>query len=222
MTMSALYSIGATNQLADALENAGFTPGDVTKLTQFKELEAIKSVINGQASIFFPEKKWFEVDGMIYIKVISDGTTGAQWIERLEKKGFKLSKWAKDLLLSKDFNPTTGIVYTIAVLKGGLFTDSNRVAKKIRSEAAKRKLVTPNPEVACLIREMFSDDEIKVMGLQWIVTFHKPIKDSVGDLDLLYAGRRDDGSWLSTNFDGSDSGWRSSNGFAFELSQVSL
>ena len=220
--MSTMYSIGAMNQLADALENAGFTPDEITKLKQFKDLEAIKAVINGRASIIFPEKKWYEVDGMIYIKVISDGTTGEQWIVRLEKKGFKLSKWAKDLLLSKDFNPTTGIVYTIAVLKGSLFTDSNRVTKKIRSEAAKRKLVTPNPEVACLIREMFTDYEIEAMGISWIVTFHKPIKDSDGDLSLLYTFRYDDGSWLSTHYDNPGSSWHSGYGFAFEVSQVSL
>ena len=44
--MSTLYSIGATNQLADALENAGFTPGDVTKLTQFKDLKGFKAILN--------------------------------------------------------------------------------------------------------------------------------------------------------------------------------
>jgi len=220
--MSALYSIGATNQLADALENAGFNPGDLTKLTQFKDLKGVKAILNGQAEIFYLVKKYREENGVIYFKVISDGTTGQQWIERLENKVFKLSKWAKELLLSKDFKPTTGIVYTIAVLKGDLFTDSNRITKKIRSEAVKRKLVAPNPEVACLIREMFSDAEIKAMGLTWIVTMHKPIKDSAGDLRLLNTPRNDDGSWLSTDCGTSDHSWSSDSGFAFEVSQVSL
>lgn len=53
--MSSLYSIGATNQLADALENAGFNAGDFTKLTQFKNLSGIKDVLNGKASITYPE-----------------------------------------------------------------------------------------------------------------------------------------------------------------------
>ena len=215
-------SIGAMNQLANSLENAGFTTSDFTSLSQFKDLKGIKAVINGQAEIFFPIKKYREENGVIYFKVTSDGTTGQEWIERLEKQGFKLSKYAKDLLLSKEFKSTTGIEYTIAVLKGNLFTDSNRITKKIRSEAAKRKLSTPNPEIACLIRELFSDEEIKAMGLAWIVIFHKPIKDSDGDLSLLGTDRGDDDSWLDTDYDNSDFSWIDNYGFAFEVSQVSL
>ena len=216
------YSIGSLNQLGDFLESNGWTAEDVTKLKQFKNLKGIKAILNGQAEITFPEKKWWEENDVVYFKVTSDGTTGEAWINRLEKQGLKLSDWAKQLLLSKDFKPTTGIVYTIAVLKGKLFTNSNRITKKIRSEAAKRKLVTPNPEVACLIREMFTDNEIKSMGLSWIVTFHKPIKDSGGVLDLLFTDRSDGGSWLGTDYGNSDGSWSDDSGFACEVSQVSL
>ena len=87
-------SIGAMNQLAGALENAGFTPGEVTKLTQFKDLKGIKAILNGQAEIVFFIKKYREENGIIYFKVTSDGTTGQAWIERLEKQGFRLSKYA--------------------------------------------------------------------------------------------------------------------------------
>lgn len=216
------YSIGSLNQLGDVLESNGWTAEDVTKLKQFKNLKGIKAVLNGQAEISFPKKKWWEENGVIYFKVTSDGTTGKQWIARLEKQGFKLSDWAKRLLLSKYFKPTTGIVYTIAVLKGNLFMSDNCITKKIRSEAAKRKLVTPNPEIACLVREMFSDAEIKAMGLIWIVTFHKPIKDSDGDLLLLNTSRNGDGSWLNTFYGNSGGRWLDDSGFAFEVSQVSL
>lgn len=212
------YSIGSLNQLGDALEANGWTAEDVTKLKQFKNLKGIKAIIDGQAEIYFPEKKWWKEKGIIYFKVISDGTVGDAWITRLEKKGFKLSDCAKELLLSKDFETTTGVVYTIAVLSGGLFTNSNRIAKKIRSEATKRKLATPNPEVACLIREMFSDDEIKAMGFSLIATFHKPIQDSGGTLKLLRTYRGGSGYWLSDNCDD----WYCSNGFAFVFSQSEL
>lgn len=53
--MSTMYSIGAVNQLADALEKAGFSPEDVTKLKQFKDLNKIKDVVSGIASIAYPE-----------------------------------------------------------------------------------------------------------------------------------------------------------------------
>ena len=49
--MSTLYSIGNMNQLADALENAGFTPDDVTKLRSYGDLARMKDVLRGHASI---------------------------------------------------------------------------------------------------------------------------------------------------------------------------
>jgi len=218
----ATYSIGSLNQLGDALESNGWTSEDVTKLKQFKDLKGIKAILNGGAEIFFPEKKWREEKGIIYFKVTSDGTTGEQWITRLEKAGFRLSEYAKELLLSKEFKATTGVVYEIAVLKGSLFTDNNRTSKKIRSKAAKLNFQTPNPEIACLIREMFSDDEIEAMGLTWIVTFHKPIKDSDGDLSLLDTNRLSDDSWLDASYDFPAGRWDPGSGFAFVFSQVSL
>lgn len=45
------YSIGQMNQLGDALETAGFTPGEVTKLQQFRGLATLRAVLNGTAQI---------------------------------------------------------------------------------------------------------------------------------------------------------------------------
>ena len=53
--MSTLYSIGAMNQLGDALEKAGFTPEEVTKLKQFSDLGKIKDVLSGIATIAYPD-----------------------------------------------------------------------------------------------------------------------------------------------------------------------
>ncbi len=102
-----------------------------------------------------------------------------------------------------------------------LFEDNDRITKKIRTEAANRKLETPNAEIACLIRELFTDKEIKAMGLTWIVAMHELIKDSDGDPDLLFANRLDDGRWLRAAYDEPDRGWNRGNGFAFAVSQVS-
>ncbi len=53
--MSAIYSIGAVNQFSDALERAGFSPEDLTKLTQFGNLKAVRDVIYGRAEINYLE-----------------------------------------------------------------------------------------------------------------------------------------------------------------------
>ena len=112
------------------------------------------------------------------------------------------------------------MTYEIAILKGMLFEDKNRITKNIRAEADKRKLTTPNAEVACLIRENFSDEEIEAMGLVWVAVIHEPIKDSDGDLDLLGVVRGDDGSWLYTDYGNPGHVWDRGGGFAFVVSQV--
>lgn len=131
------------------------------------------------------------------------------------------SNYAKSILRSKDFEVTSDITYEISVLKGELFSDNERTTKNIRVEADKRKFSTPNAEVACLVREKFSDKEIEDMGLYWIVTMHQPIEDSDGDPVLLSAYRNDSGSWLDASGGRSGYRWsRSGGGFSFVVSQV--
>ena len=48
--MSSNHSIGAMNQLADALDKAGYTPDDITRLRQ-GDLAGILGVLNGRAKI---------------------------------------------------------------------------------------------------------------------------------------------------------------------------
>lgn len=166
------------------------------------------------------ESKWREQDGVIYSSFTSDGTTGEEWINRLEKQGFRIGDYAKSVLRSEGFKPTKGVTTEIAVLKGELFADNDRITKNIRKEANKRKLQKPNAEVACFIREKFSDKDLEAMGLWWIVTMHEPIKDSDGDLDLLNAHRGDGGRWLSADYGKPGGGWSRGGGFAFAVSQV--
>lgn len=179
--------------------------------------------LRGELAVSEPVRAWREKDGVISFTLPpTDGTTGSQWIERLERKGFRLSKRAKDVLNSLDFKPTNGIISDIAVLKGMLWNDSNRITKNIRAEAEKRSFTKPNAEIACLIREKFSDEEIEAMGIWWIVAMHEPIKDSGGVPDMLSADRSDDGHWLCTAYDDHDRKWGRVGGFAFVLPQVSI
>lgn len=164
---------------------------------------------------------WREEDGVIYLEVISNGMTGPEWIEWFEKNGIRLTRWARDVLLSPDFKPTSGVTYKVAVLKGTLFTDGNRITKKIREEAERRKLEKLPAEVACLIRKAFSDEELEAIGLWWIVVFHDPIKDSDGDPSLLATCRVFEGHWLCASCVWPGGGWGSDGSFAFAVSQVS-
>lgn len=182
--------------------------------------EGADRFLRGGITVCEPDRSWREEDGVIYFTVVSDGTTGEDWIKCLEDKGIRLSDYAKSVLRSSDFKPTSGEIYEIAVLKGMLFNDNDRAISKIRAEAEQRKLSTPNVEIACLIREKFTDEEIKAMGLVWIVAMHDPMVDSDGDSDLLGASRLDGGSWLDVFWGSSDGNWFRAIGFAFIVSQV--
>lgn len=173
--------------------------------------------------------KWREQDGVIYPNdpFVSDGTSGPDWITRLEKKGFKLGEYEKSVLRSPHFKPTKpGTVTDIAILKGELFSDDNRVTRNIRAQAYEGKftggknLFVPNAEISCLFRERFTNEEIEAMGLYRVVSMHEPINDSGGDPSLLSAGRDDDGRWLSACCGGPGSGWSRESGFAFAVAQV--
>lgn len=182
--------------------------------------EAADIINNGKAQITIVRPKWTEKDGVIRFSVTSDGTTGEQWVSRLESNGFRVGDYTKRALRSKSFKPTNGITYEIAVLKGEIFSDNERITKNIRKDAKNRKLTTPNAEVVCLIREKFSDKELEAMGLYWIVVMHEPIKSYDGNHILLNTNRFDGGSWLDMNYCDPGSKWYCGRGFAFVERQV--
>lgn len=72
---------------------------------------------------------WREEDNVIYFSVTCDGTTGEDWIKRLEGKGFHVGDYAKQVLRSPDFKPTSGVTTEVAVLKGVLFLDNDRESR---------------------------------------------------------------------------------------------
>ncbi|MEX1120240.1 MAG: hypothetical protein WEB94_00595 [Candidatus Paceibacterota bacterium] len=142
--------------------------------------EKADAFLRDELSVSSPVRSWREEDDVIYFSVTSDGTTGEDWIKRLKGNGFRVGDYAKQVLRSPDFKPTSGVTTEVAVLKGMLFEDNVRITKKIRAEADKRKLGKPEPELACLIRLKFTDKEIEAMGLIWIFAMHEPINDSGG------------------------------------------
>ncbi|OGF87625.1 hypothetical protein A3B19_02420 [Candidatus Giovannonibacteria bacterium RIFCSPLOWO2_01_FULL_46_32] len=204
--------------------SASYTAGQLNAIVKLLKKQAGEDgperFLRGELSVSAPARSWREEDGVIYFSVISDSTTGEDWINRLESKGFCEGDYAKQVLRSQDFKPTSGVTTEVAVLKGMLFKDNDRATREIRAEADKRKLEKPNAEVACLIREKFTDRELEAMGLWWIVVMHEPINDSVGCPSLLFADRDGDGRWLRA-YDGRPGfRWHRGHGFAFAVSQV--
>ncbi len=202
--------------------SAGLTAGQLNAIV--KKLgghDMALRFLRDELSVSEPIRSWREEDGVIYFSATSAGTTGEDWISRLEGKGFRVGGYAKQVLRSADFKPTSGVTTEVAVLKGMLFEDNDRITKNIRAEADKRKFLKPNAELACLLRLKFTDKELEAMGLTWIVTMHEPINDSDGVPGLLDASRDGDGRWLLACVGRPGYGWVRDGGFAFAVSQVS-
>lgn len=184
-------------------------------------MDGVGRFLRGEIVMSESIRSWTEQDGVITFSVTSDGTTGEDWIKRLEGRKLRVGDYAKRVLVHKDFKPTKGVTTKIVVLKGLLFTDDDRITKSIRAEAKRRKLGVPNAEVACLIREKFTDKEIEAMGLWWIVAMHEAIEILGGGPSLLGANRGDGGRWLHAFDDRPGRRWDRGLGFAFAASQVS-
>ena len=169
------------------------------------------------------DRPWFEQDGIICFKVVSDGTTGPQWIGRLESNNLLVNVDAKSMLLDSKFRPTNGVKYWVEVLKGELFADNERMNAAILKRARTHKLKTPGLEIACLARELFSDSDLRDMGLESIAVFHDPIKTRDEWPTQFLSVRRDlddEPNLLGTFFAESDDSdieylWNSKAGFAF-------
>ena len=144
-------------------------------------------------------------------------TSHSDILKCLKKKDIRISSWAEEII--NQITITNGVTYTIAIIKGEEMGKDYFTTKEVRDEAQKRGYTTPHPEVALLLREKFSDEEIEAMGLWWIVAMHEPIKDSDGDPRLLGAVRGGGGRWLGTCYGKPGIRWNREGGFAFAVSQ---
>jgi len=181
--------------------------------------EGVDRLIKGEITVSEPKHPWRDEYCVVNFSVTSDGTTGEEWIKRLEDKGFHLDTYVKRILRSPEFKPTDGVMTEVVILKGMLFADSNRFTKTIRAEADKRNLTKPNAEIACLIREKFTDEEIWLMGFWWIVVMHEPVK--IDDLYLLLCAHHHVHRYplLNATSGQPESSWGRVYGFAFAVSQ---
>jgi len=209
-----MLDVGTANDLKMAFRRAGWLPEDIAKFCAGDCAARVLPIVRSQKLVTVT-RLWTEQDGVITFSVTSDGTTGEEWITRLECKGMVVIDHAESLLRSKAFKPTTGITTQICVFKGSLFRDNERVTKQIRVEAKKRGFTKPNAEVACLIRERFTNQELEAMGLDMIVAMHEPIKDSTGHSYLLCADRSHDVPLLHTSYCDPGPCWYVTDGFAF-------
>lgn len=139
------------------------------------------------------------------------GLTGPAWIKRLEKDGYRLSMYAKQLLNSpewKQHQMKKGETVTVSITPNKeLGLGEYMTTQQIRDYAKGKGYETPKAEVALLLREALSDKEIEELGVWYVTTFHEPILDAGGGPELLFAFRDVDGRWLFTGWGGPGLQW---------------
>jgi len=144
-------SCGAMHEFALVLDKVGFNADLVQNIVNSRGNEYAKamyeSIINRVKN-----KTWRKEDGVIYFSVTSDGTTGEDWIKRLDGNGFCVGDYAKQVLHSPDFKPLVGLTtQKVAVLKGTLFDDDGRITKKMAASARSTGIrVTARPAAAAM------------------------------------------------------------------------
>lgn len=179
-------------------------------------------MIDKQSSLE-PSRSWHERhEGITTFSVTSDGMTGTDWIARLENQGFPIGYYTKSVLRSPDFKPTAGVTTEIVVLWGGFFGDDDSSINQVYTFAARNDLVVPDVEVACLIREKFSNREIEEMGFDSLLVMHRPINDADGVPVLLQVARRDCGGYELTYYNVAGMKWQPDGyGFVFRRGEPS-
>ncbi|MCX6800467.1 MAG: hypothetical protein NT091_04960 [Candidatus Falkowbacteria bacterium] len=129
--------------------------------------------------------KWHEERGIIYFNIAFDGTTGNEWRTRLKNSDFKITKRARFLLDSSDFEPISGVTHRLAILRAPLFKNKKYLMSEAYAEADRLGFVELNLGAACRFREKFTNMDIRNMGFRYLIFGHKPMADIDGDFDLM-------------------------------------
>lgn len=147
----------------------------------------------------------------ITLKLKSKGLTGTEYIKHLEKKGFSIGTWAENI--SKQVNKTKkDTSYEIIIFN---FDKDYVTTQEVQDEAQKRGYIAPPVEVSYLLREELSDNDLKEMGLTWLIIMHEPITGSDDDPRLLGLDRNGGGRWLGAYYGTSTGRWFRECGFVF-------
>lgn len=161
-------------------------------------------------------------DGNIRFRVTSNGMTPQQWVQYLNLRGWHVTDMALSVLELAREAPTRGVTYDVVVITSkSLGIDITR--EKVRVAAKNKGWISPHWEVACLIRDALTDEQLKHLDLNGIFTMHEPIKfPSDNSLGVLLSSTFGLGGTLNADHyhDWLDDGTIAGNiGFAFLLPQ---
>jgi len=122
---------------------------------------------------------WRRQKDRIHFSVTSAGTTGMQWYDRLRAKRSMVDRYAQDVLKSEDvWRLEEGETIEVVVLYSQFFSHGEHDYKSIcgRDNSFGEAFGTLNHEVACIICNQFTIEDMKMMGLSSIVVMSEPVE----------------------------------------------
>lgn len=164
--------------------------GNIVRQTGVPNLDEAIRLVNAGVWILTKSTTptWRVENGVIYTSVISNGMTGEEWTYRFLNKGFDLTEDFKSTLLSPEFKATSGVRTEVAIfdhLPEDEFGDEVNAAS-VRAFAAEQRVTLPTLEVACLIRDKFSNKEfLNDMNLPWVVCVLESIYNRPGGREMI-------------------------------------
>ncbi len=108
-------------------------------------------------------------DIMIDVNLLSNGLTGQGWVNKFETEGRELSEEVKKILTSQAFVPTKGVIYKLVIIRGKTFEYGGRTVSTVREYAYSKGFFKARLEIACLFRDLLSDEKMREMRLYSLV-----------------------------------------------------
>ncbi|MEK7128611.1 MAG: hypothetical protein AAB933_03560 [Patescibacteria group bacterium] len=103
----------------------------------------------------------------VHFRVVSNGFTREQWISHFRGR---LSRGAYKILRQAEEPPTKKVIYNIGVL-AFKYRYSGISAEMVQEVAKEKKWLHCHWEVACLIRDALSNEELKDLRMGWSLMF---------------------------------------------------
>ena len=123
-----------------------------------------------------------------FFEITTTKYTSSEWIDCFEKHDYIiLHGRAKEVLRLAEFLTSDSITYKLALIMGDEFEEHERNNNNIRAKAASKGWIAPPIDVAPLLPMIFSNRDLKRMGLKTLVVMHDPITTSDDNLYLLAA-----------------------------------
>lgn len=153
----------------------------------------------------------------IRFRVFFDGTSSCQWPIKLAKQKYLVSGELDRILMNHSLPVTLPCIANVVVVKGEMFPDEERTRRVIHEYARKCGFINPKPDLALVLRTMFTDDDINDMGLNSIVVMHDQISDDYPNevAVMTYGHGRIVSNFLHTREADREYRFREDVGFAF-------